>query len=101
MLTIGLSLLASTFAFAAGFLIGAWWRSGRERIIVVPASPPMRPPPPQIDMETRSPYAPRLMPATKPPPPTERVVRWYPDTKATNTDSPPTSLLPSIPWGTK
>lgn len=129
-----LILAASAFAFAAGFLTAAWWWGGRgafhagyligtrlqgqrsKRVVLVPASPPMRLPPPQVESITRSPYAPRPRPAAKPlPQPIERIVRWRHDADVsapppttnplalprapTIAATPVTSLLPSIPWG--
>jgi hypothetical protein len=122
-----LSLVASLCTFAAGFLIGAWWgRRRTERIVVVPASPPMRPRPPQVITGVRSRFAPPVKPAAKPVPrPTDRILRWRPDAPEATTcaDSPPkpatkpsavvppkppmmataipvpADLLPSVAWG--
>lgn len=118
---LSLSLVAAASAFAAGFLIGARWRRGRlEGVVVVPASPPMRPPPPRVDPMTRSPYAPRPKPKPTAVPPTDRIVRWRtgadnapppapakPAPKApdvplpapTTAAAPPAELLPSVSWG--
>jgi hypothetical protein len=119
---LSLSLVAAASAFAAGFLIGARWRRGRlEGVVVVPASPPMRPPPPRVDPMTRSPYAPRPKPKPTASPPTERIVRWRtgadnaprpsqpqappqpaakpPDVALPKAPTIAAQMLPSIPWG--